>query len=190
MPSTVELGNETWFAYDCMSGQHADTSGVSLDVRLWRDSPPPQPIPCPECGVPMDYRGRWKADDSGYGSRADLLPEEDLCRMASQETPRADLLVDALRLAYAVKAERVEWRAISRLLDLCQWKRFRLFAERARLLEKIRTARDRITALASPHSNEPLDPGMEGVRIQARYALEALEEEPSEGEALEEDNGR
>ncbi len=65
---------DTWYGFECRSNCRTKTdgsrTGCVLDVRLPFDEEPPTVL-CPICQTPMHFRGRWAADDGGYGSRGD-----------------------------------------------------------------------------------------------------------------------
>lgn len=60
-----------WFSFECSLGGRCD---VMTDVRVAcaSDAEPPA-VRCPKCGELMSFRGRWEADEWGYGSRGDTV---------------------------------------------------------------------------------------------------------------------
>lgn len=59
-----------WFSFECGSGSGCD---VVSDVRVaCSDDAEPPAARCPKCGELMQFRGRWRADEGGYGSRGDV----------------------------------------------------------------------------------------------------------------------
>jgi len=64
---------DTWYSYECHEGCYPPT-GVIVDVRLPNGLDEALKVKCPICGVPLDFRGRWKATEGGYGSGGDCPP--------------------------------------------------------------------------------------------------------------------
>ncbi len=64
-PVETTVAKQTWYGYECQCG-------VVLDIRL--DGKPEPPIVlCPQVhsSRQMKFKGRWLADEDGYGSRGD-----------------------------------------------------------------------------------------------------------------------
>lgn len=62
---------DTWYGYECTAYPSCSTpTGVILDIRLPWDGEPPE-VRCPTCGVVMKFTSKWKATESGHGSRGD-----------------------------------------------------------------------------------------------------------------------
>ncbi len=64
------MKQDTWFGYECYNC--TEGSGVLLDLRFSaeRDTVAPA-VSCPICLNSMEFKSRWLADESGYGSRGD-----------------------------------------------------------------------------------------------------------------------
>lgn len=68
---------DTWYAYECLNAEcpagfsQSQLSGVVVDVRLPWDTLDAPAISCCVCGATMHFRGRWRADEGGYGSQGD-----------------------------------------------------------------------------------------------------------------------